>query len=192
MKDKTLQIEALIFSSQEPIGAKEIRNVLREMTDEKITTKDVESSIAEVTQKYQSPEYAIQIKEISDGYIFMSKSEFHDGIGILLKQNSKKKLSKAALETLSIIAYKQNSTKSDIEQIRGVNCDYTVQKLLEKELVTITGRAETPGRPLLYGTSAKFMDYFGLKNLNELPKLKEFEQEENQVGEQSEVVIDPS
>ncbi len=187
-----LQIEALIFSTEEPISAKEIRNVLKEMSDEKITIDNVIQHIESISQKYQSPDHAIHIKEISDGYIFMSKPDFHDGIGVLLKQNSKKKLSKAALETLSIIAYKQNSTKSEIEQIRGVNCDYTVQKLLEKELVTITGRAETPGRPLLYGTSAKFMDYFGLKNLNELPKLKEFEQEENQVGEQSAVVIDPS
>ncbi len=101
---------------------------------------------------------------------------------VLVQQKSNKKLSKAALETLSVIAYKQPITKVEIESIRGVNCDYAVRKLLEKELVTIKGRSKDVGRPLIYGTSDKFMQHFGLNSLKDLPKLKEFKQEENQIG----------
>ena len=89
----------------------------------------------------------------------------------------------AALETLAIIAYKQPVAKSEIEQIRGVSSDYTIQKLMEKELVEIKGRSEDVGKPLLYGTSTYFMDYFGINNLDELPKLREFQETENQIGE---------
>jgi segregation and condensation protein B len=88
------------------------------------------------------------------------------------------------METLSIIAYKQPVTKSEVEQIRGVSCDYSIQKLLEKELVTIKGKAESLGRPLLYGTSGKFMDYFGINHLKDLPQPKDFLPEENQIGEE--------
>lgn len=89
------------------------------------------------------------------------------------------------METLSIVAYKQPVTKSVIEQIRGVNCDYTIQKLLEKDLISIVGRAETIGKPLLYGTSEKFMDYFGLKSIKDLPALKDFEDEKQVIGDNS-------
>ena len=99
-----------------------------------------------------------------------------------MKQQHRKKLSTASLETLAIIAYKQPISKVDIEAIRGVNCDYAVQKLLEKELVSISGRAETVGKPLLYKTSEKFMSYFGLKNIQDLPKPKELELTENSIG----------
>lgn len=91
-------------------------------------------------------------------------------------------MSQVALETLSIIAYRQPVSKVDLESIRGVNCDYAIQKLLEKELVMISGRSDGPGRPLLYSTSEKFMDYFGLGSLKDLPKLKDFKQTDNIVG----------
>src|SRR5690606_32703282 len=99
-------------------------------------------------------------------------------------QQSNKRLSIAQMETLSIIAYKQPVTKSEVEQIRGVNCDYSIQKLLEKELVAIRGKADSVGKPLLYGTSRKFMDYFGINSLKELPHPNDFLPEENQVGEE--------
>lgn len=89
------------------------------------------------------------------------------------------------METLSIIAYKQPVTKAVIEQIRGVNCDYTIQKLLERDLITIIGRADTIGKPLLYGTSEKFMDYFGLKSIQDLPALKDFEDKKQVIGDKS-------
>ena len=89
------------------------------------------------------------------------------------------------METLSIVAYKQPISKTEIEQIRGVSCDYAMQKLLEKELVAILGRSDAPGRPLVYGTSDKFMDYFGIKSLKDLPKPKDFKDVENKIGEES-------
>jgi segregation and condensation protein B len=104
-------------------------------------------------------------------------------VGEFLKLNSNKKLTKTALETLSIIAYKQPVAKSEIEQIRGVNADYTIHKLMEKELVEISGRSDGPGRPILYSTSEKFMDYFGLRSIQDLPKLKDLEIEKNTIGE---------
>jgi len=125
---------------------------------------------------------AIELRAIAGGYMFMTKPIYHRIIGDFLKITSKKKLTKAALETLSIIAYKQPITKSEIESIRGVNADYAVQKLLEKELVEIEGRADSPGRPLLYATSTKFLNHFGIEGTNDLPKLKEFETPEDTIG----------
>ena len=113
----------------------------------------------------------------------MTKPSYQASIGILLKQQSKKRLSNAALETLSIIAYKQPITKAQIEQIRGVNCDYSIQRLLDKELLEIRGKSDTVGRPLIYGTTQNFMDYFGINNLNDLPTLKDFAVDENEIGQ---------
>lgn len=183
-----LHIEALIFSSLEPITVAELKAVIVASTQEDITQDDILTCIDRIVAKYKEDHHAFMIKEISGGYCFMTKPEYHDTVGTLLKQNSNKKLSTSAMETLSIIAYRQDVTKSEVEQIRGVNCDYTIQKLLEKELVVIKGRAETPGRPLLYGTSAKFMDYFGMKSLKDLPKIEDFDIEENQVGERAPIV----
>ena len=110
---------------------------------------------------------------------------YHHTIGTYLRQNTHKKLSKSALESLAIIAYKQPVTKTEIESIRGVNSDYTIQKLLEKDLIEISGRSEGPGKPLLYSTTSKFTDYFGLKTIDDLPKVKELENTDNQIGEQA-------
>ena len=102
----------------------------------------------------------------------------------MLEQKNKKRLSVASLETLAIIAYKQPVTKPEIESIRGVNCDYTVQKLLERELVEMAGRSEAVGKPLLYRTSTLFMDYFGINSVTDLPQLKELQpQTDNEIGE---------
>jgi segregation and condensation protein B len=106
-------------------------------------------------------------------------------VGDFLKQKSKRRLSTSALETIAIIAYKQPITKHQIEQIRGVNCDYAIQKLLEKELIEIRGKSDGIGRPVLYGTSNKFMEYFGINNLKDLPSPKDFIKEENVIGEES-------
>ncbi len=176
-------IEALIFAANEPITFKEIRSSLESSLETSITKIQLELLLQEVKDKYQDDAFVFEPIEIAGGYQFLTKSPYHKTIGIHLKQKSKKRLSRAALETLSIIAYKQPVTKVDMEKIRGVNCDYAVSKLLEKELISITGRSEGPGRPLIYGTSPKFMDYFGIKSLKDLPQLKDLKQEENQIGE---------
>lgn len=155
------------------------------MFDADVPEKDIEQTITELIKKYNSEEHSFQINKAGGGYQFLTKPAFQASIGILLKQQSKKRLSNSALETLSIIAYKQPVTKSQIEQIRGVNCDYTVHKLLEKELVEIKGKADTLGRPIIYQTSPKFMEYFGINELNELPTPKDFNTEENTIGEEN-------
>ncbi len=138
--------------------------------------------------KYNQEDFGIQIVRIMDGYRFLTKGAYHATITAHLKNLNKKKLSRAALETLAIIAYKQPVTKPGIEQIRGVNCDYVVQKLLEKDLIVIAGRSEKPGRPLLYNTAEKFLDYFGLNDLTELPQHKDFALPENQIGNPGDVM----
>ena len=114
----------------------------------------------------------------------MTKGAYHPIVKTFLNQMNQKRLSRTALETLAIIAYKQPVSKPEIERIRGVNCDHTIQKLLEKELISIEGRGEGPGKPILYVTSEKFMNYFGLKSIDQLPTIKEFEGGFNEVGEE--------
>jgi len=108
----------------------------------------------------------------------MTKGAYHEINGQVLKKQSKKKLTRTALETISIVAYKQPITKGEIEAIRGVSADYAIQKLMEKELIEISGRSEALGKPLLYSTSDKFMNHFGLNSIEDLPKLKELKLEE--------------
>lgn len=156
------------------------------MFEAEVPEKDVTEAIVQIQAKYEDEQYPFQVIKSGGGYQFLTKPAYQASISILLKQQSKKRLSTSALETLAIIAYKQPVTKSQMEQIRGVNCDYSVQKLLEKELVEIKGKSEQVGRPLLYGTSEKFMDYFGINDLKDLPTPKDFATEENEIGNQME------
>ena len=148
-----------------------------------VPEEDITSAIQRLEEKYQSEDYSFQLFKSAGGYQFLTKPSYQASIGIMLKQQSKKRLSTSAMETLSIIAYKQPISKSEIENIRGVNCDYAVQKLLDKGLIEITGKAETIGRPMLYGTTSKFMEYFGINDISELPTPKEFVAEVNTIGE---------
>lgn len=185
MEHLAQHIESLIFTADEPISLEEIENCLTETFGLKFHEEEVTSALSQLQDRYQQEAFAFEIVEIAGGFQFLSKGAYHQTIGIYLKQTTKKRLSRSALETLSIIAYKQPATKTDLENIRGVNCDYALQKLLEKELVSIVGRSDGPGRPLLYGTSEKFMDYFGLKSLKDLPVPKEFKDPYNEIGEQA-------
>lgn len=179
-------IEALIFCATSPLKLQEIQKCLSEMFEADVPQEDIEDALKKILKKYESDEYSFQVEHVGGGYQFMTKPAYQASIGIMLKQQSKKRLSTSALETLSIIAYKQPITKGEMEQIRGVNCDYTVQKLLEKELVEIKGKADAIGRPILYGTSQNFMEYFGINDLKDLPTPKDFSQEENQIGKENE------
>ena len=175
-------IEALIFCTQKPIKLDELRTCLSEMFEADVPESDITDAIEKIQAKYEDEQFSFQVVKSGGGYQFLTKPAYQASIGIMLKQQSKKRLSTSALETLSIIAYKQPVTKSEMEQIRGVNCDYAVQKLLEKELVEIKGKSDSIGRPLLYGTSDKFMDYFGINDLKDLPTPKDFATEENEIG----------
>jgi len=175
-------IESLIFASENSISKDEIEYVINKSFDTVLNLQELDIVLEELIDKYKSDEYSFEIIEISNGYSFMTKGAYHNVVGEYLKALTNKRLSKASLETLAIIAYKQPISKPEMEQIRGVNCDYTVQKLLDKGLIEIQGRDDGPGRALIYQTSKKFMDYFGMKNMKDLPGLKEFEKQENTVG----------
>ena len=183
-------IESLIFASDEPITLKEIRDCLETVLEATFKDEELMEGISALQERYAQEGYGFELTEIAGGYQFLTKPAYHNTVGTFLRQTTRKRLSRAALETLSIIAYRQPITKSTMEKIRGVSCDYSVQKLLEKELVEITGRDEGPGRPLLYGTSSKFMDYFGLKSLEDLPKPKEFKEADFEIGEKAPIEED--
>jgi len=175
-------IEALIFCSPSPIKLADLKSCLSEMFNVDVPEQDIIDAIKKLDEKYSADEYAFQIYRSAGGYQFLTKPAYQASIGILLKQQSKKRLSVSAMETLSIIAYRQPISKTEIENIRGVNCDYAVQKLLDKGLVEILGKSEGVGRPILYGTSPKFMEYFGISEISELPTPKDFSQEINSIG----------
>jgi len=170
-------LEALIFASDKPLTSLELTELINNafgFMEDKITLDQVEAAVEGIVEKYQSDFYPFEIRQSGGGWQFLTKRDFHKTVAQLNGEKFLKRLSSAALETLSIIAYKQPVTKAEIESIRGVSSDYAVQKLLEKELIVITGRNETmPGHPLVYATSKNFMDYFGINSPEDLPKLKE-------------------
>jgi segregation and condensation protein B len=176
-----LQSEALIFGSDKPLTQDDIAQLLKEsiQSDEFVVNLEkLPNALEAIVEKYASDFYPFEVKRIGGGYQFLSKTAFYPTLAKLNGEKYTKRLSTSALETLAIIAYKQPITKGDIEQIRGVNSDYSVQKLLEKELIIISGRLEdSVGKPLIYNTSKSFMDYLGLNSLDELPKLNEIIQE---------------
>ena len=178
-------IESLIFVAQQPVKREEIRYNLENALQVKIDPEAIEDALFRLAEKYQSDDFALEIVEVAEGFQFVTKGAYHHIAGHYLKQLTKRRLSRVALETLAIIAYRQPVSRTEIEQIRGVNADYAIDKLLEKELIEIAGRSTGPGKPLLYTTSGKFMDYFGLKSMEDLPQLKEFQPPTEEIGEPS-------
>ncbi len=175
-------IEALIFASDKPLTNLDLVELLNNamgFIEDRATLDQVEAAVEGIHEKYSAEFYAFELKQSGGGWQFLTKKEYHKTIAQLNGDKFLKRLSNAALETLSIIAYKQPITKSEIESIRGVNCDYAVQKLLEKDLVIIAGRKEEAvGKPLIYTTSKSFMDYFGINSADDLPKINEVLMEE--------------
>lgn len=171
----------MIYASESGISIREIEEVLQAANWENLPA--VEDILQEIGRDYDSPDSVLELKRINNAYQFLTKSNYHETINQLQSHRSRKKLSQAALETLAIIAYRQPITKLEIEHIRGVNCDYTIQRLLERGMIAITGKADSPGRPLLYSTSELLMDYFGLNDLSELPKMKELISDDQAIGE---------
>jgi segregation and condensation protein B len=170
-------IEALIFASDKPLTSLEITELVNNafgFMEDKISLDQVESAIEGIKEKYNSEFYPFEMRQSGGGWQFLTKKDYHKTIAQLNGDKFLKRLSAASLETLAIVAYKQPVTKGEIEAIRGVSSDYAVQKLLEKELIIITGRNEKlPGHPLVYSTSRNFMDYFGINSAEDLPKIRE-------------------
>jgi len=183
VKDIQLNIEALIFASEEGISAQEIKHVLQDGLLITINKDEVMTFIDSIRKKYAGEDSVFTLKIFNNKFQLLTKESYHDVINQLQAHRDRKKLSQAGLETLAIIAYRQPITKLEIEQIRGVNCDYSVQRLLEKDLIKIAGKAESIGKPLLYATSDQFMNHFGINSVKDLPQLKDIINEENSIGE---------
>jgi segregation and condensation protein B len=170
-------IEALIFASDKPLTTLDITELLNNafgFMEDKISLDQVEAAMEAVVEKYSAEFYPFEVKQSGGGWQFLTKKDYHKTIAQLNGDKFLKRLSAASLETLAIVAYKQPVTKGEIEAIRGVSSDYAVQKLLEKELIIISGRNEKlPGHPLVYSTSRSFMDYFGINTPEDLPRIKE-------------------
>lgn len=170
-------IEVLIFASEKPLTSADVLELINNafgFMEERATKEQVDAALEGIREKYSAEFYPFEVKQSGGGWQFLTKSIYHPTVAQLNGDKYQKRLSNAALETLSIIAYKQPITKGEIEAIRGVNSDYSIQKLLEKELIVISGRDEQlPGRPLVYATSQNFMDYFGINSSDDLPQIKE-------------------
>lgn len=167
-------VEALIFASERPLTQMEVTEILGQALETVVEADRIASCIEAIREKYDVEYYPFQLRETGGGYQFLTKKAFHKTVLQLNGEKHIKKLSTAAMETLSIIAYKQPITKSEIEYIRGVSADYSIQKLLEKELIVISGRNEDMvGKPLIYNTSKNFMDYLGINSPAQLPQLKD-------------------
>jgi len=170
-------IEALVFASDKALNANDITELINTafgFLEERISLEQVEAALEGIQEKYSTEYYPFELKQSGGGWQFLTKPSFHSTIAQLNGDKFLKRLSNAALESLAIIAYKQPITKGEVEAIRGVNSDYSMQKLLEKELIVISGRNELlPGKPLIYSTSRNFMDYFGINSTEDLPKIRE-------------------
>jgi len=170
-------IESIIFASDEPINEKDLLNVIREIDGEDVKLKlgELNSLIEELNAEYSETNRSFKIIKIAGGFSFATNREYAKYVGFLSTEKTKRRLSQSALETLALVAYKQPITKPEIEAIRGVNSDYMLSTLLDKKLIKIEGRAESIGRPLLYGTTDEFLKYFGLNSISDLPKPREIE-----------------
>jgi segregation and condensation protein B len=162
-------IEALLFVSENPLTIKQILEVCPNTN-----TPEVKQVLKALQEHYSAPERGVQIIEVAGGYQFCTHPDCEPYLSKLYKTKRVFRLSAPALETLAIIAYKQPVTRAEMEFIRGVNVDGVIKNLEDRELIKPKGRKEVAGRPMLYGTSEKFLHYFGLKSLQDLPSLEEF------------------
>jgi segregation and condensation protein B len=158
-------LEALLFSTHHPLTAGRLAELL-----DLESTKPIRRAIRELNEQYVAGERSFRVEQVAGGYQMLTLPEFGEILKTLHQREVDAKLTKAALETLAIIAYKQPILRADIEAIRGVACGETIRSLMEKHLVKISGRAEIPGRPILYGTTKRFLELFGLNSLKDLPQ----------------------
>lgn len=173
-------VEALLFATDEPLTVRQIIDIFGILEPgekpRKVNPDSVLACIEELNREFEQTNRSLRVVKVAGGYQFATRQEFGVWLGKMLKEKSKRKLSVSALESLAVIAYKQPVTKPEVEAIRGVNADYVLHTLLERNLVTIVGRAATPGRPLLYGTTKDFLKHFGINDLSDLPKPREIDE----------------
>lgn len=175
MDDREIKaiLETFLFLSEEPLAPDKLKGLL-----DGVTTEKIKGLFEELKEEYEYRKGGLQIVEIAGGYQILTRTEFAPWVKRFNLIKLSPRLSRAAIETLAIIAYKQPIIRSEIESIRGVNIEGILKNLLERRLIRIIGRRDVPGRPLMYGTTKEFLQYFGLKDLSELPTLKEFKETE--------------
>ena len=172
-------IESILFSAGRVVESKELMAILE------ISNEDLDAIMQSMKTEYNESQRGIEIIKVDNGYQMCSKKEYYDYIYPIFDNRAKPSLSPAAMETLSIIAYNPKITRAEIEQIRGVNSDGTIYKLLEYNLIEEVGRLDAPGRPTIYSTTKEFLKMFGISNLDELPELPKYKMDENE-----QIVID--
>ncbi|NUO09671.1 MAG: SMC-Scp complex subunit ScpB [Candidatus Brocadia sp.] len=163
-------VEALLFAAEEPVTLRKLADII-----EGANGAQTQEAIAQLKNDYDMQGRAFQIEEVAGGYQLFTRPEYYEWVAKLRKKTGETRLSQAALETLAIIAYKQPILRANLESIRGVQSGQIIRLLMEKDLVKVVGRDESLGHPLLYGTTKKFLEYFGLKDIKDLPKIEELE-----------------
>jgi len=170
-------IEALIFASDEPISGSKIREIIVENEEQiEITEETVSDFVDKLNERYDENGLSFRIQLLGGGYTFVTEPKYHYWLSIFQHENAYRKLSQSAIESLAIVAYRQPITKPEVDQIRGVDSGYILRQLMEKALIEVSGRADSPGKPLLYRTTKHFLRHFGINSVDELPKPREIDE----------------
>lgn len=173
----TAVIEALIFASPEPMEPKKLIEIIGEGDEQLLIDEDTIAGFVEkLNDRYEENGISFRIEYTGGGYTFVTSPKYHRWLSIYQHQNAYRRLSQSAIETLAIVAYRQPITKPEVDQIRGVDSGYILRQLMEKMLIKVSGRAESPGKPLLYKTTKNFLQHFGINSVDELPKPREIEE----------------
>lgn len=173
----TSVIEALIFASPEPISWEKLSSILKESEEElELDQQTVQQIVNQLNDRFEENDLSFRIEETGGGFTYVTQPRFHPWLSIFQHENAYRKLSQSAIETLAIVAYRQPITKPEVDSIRGVDSGYILRQLLEKMLVKVSGRADSPGKPLLYKTTAYFLKHFGINSVDELPKPREIDE----------------
>lgn len=170
-------IEALIFASDEPIPGSKIREIIVENEEQiEITEETISDFVDKLNERYDENGLSFRIQLLGGGYTFVTEPKYHYWLSIFQHENAYRKLSQSAIESLAIVAYRQPITKPEVDQIRGVDSGYILRQLMEKALIEVSGRADSPGKPLLYRTTKHFLRHFGINSVDELPKPREIDE----------------
>lgn len=188
-------IEALIFAAEEPISGAKIREIIVENEEQiEISEQTVQQFVDKLNKRYDENGFCFRIEKLAGGFTFMTQKKFHYWLSVFQHENAYRKLSQSAIETLAIVAYKQPITKPEVDQIRGVDSGYILRQLMEKALIEVSGRADSPGKPLLYRTTKHFLKHFGISSVDELPKPREIEEilKDDDMAEHRQLLLEQS
>jgi len=170
-------IEALIFASPDPLPVEKLCEIIAEGDEQLLLDEDaIENFVDKLNQRYEENGLSFEIVKIGGGFTFATRKKYHIWLSIYQHENAYRKLTQTAIETLAIVAYRQPITKPEVDQIRGVDSGYILRQLMEKTLIKVSGRADSPGKPLLYKTTENFLKHFGINSVDELPKPREIEE----------------